>query len=158
MTQEATTVDLDNVVTNFTNITEEPPKDINRTEFIVLTSIVAPLTFFGNLLILICLVAPLSFFGNLLILICFVKEKKLRFFGNYFVISLATTDMISGVVVAGKNSNFITSGIRPVNPFGSQYGSQTSFTYLPFHAAVKLRMLRMISGVVVAGKNSNFIA
>ena len=142
MTQEATTVDLDNVVTNFTNITEEPPKDINRTEFIVLTSIVA----------------PLSFFGNLLILICFVKEKKLRFFGNYFVISLATTDMISGVVVAGKNSNFITSGIRPVNPFGSQYGSQTSFTYLPFHAAVKLRMLRMISGVVVAGKNSNFIA
>ena len=93
MTREATTVDLDNVTTNFTNITEEPPKDINRTEFIILTSIVA----------------PLSFFGNLLILICFVKEKKLRFFGNYFVISLATTDMISGVVVAGKKSNFITS-------------------------------------------------
>ena len=83
MTQEATTVIFDNVTTN---VTEEPPKDINRAEFIVLTSIVA----------------PLSFIGNLLILICFAKEKKLRFFGNYFVISLAAADMISGVVVAGN--------------------------------------------------------
>ena len=86
MSQEVTTVVLDNL-TNFTNVTEESREDIDRTEFIVLTS----------------LVAPLSFFGNLLILICFAKEKKLRFFGNYFVRSLATTNMISGVVFAGNN-------------------------------------------------------
>ena len=92
MIQETTTVELNNVTTNLTNITDEPADDINRTEFIVLTSVVA----------------PSSFFGNLLILICFMKEKKLRFFGNYFVMSLATTNMISGVVVAGKNFKFIT--------------------------------------------------
>ena len=63
MSVEVTTSELtpDNATTNATNGTTAT-LEVNRTEFIVLT----------------CIIAPLSFFGNLLIIICFIKEKKLR--------------------------------------------------------------------------------
>ena len=48
------------------------------------------------------LFACMCFFGNSLILLTFMKKKKLRYFGNYFLMSLSVTDLITTFNIASK--------------------------------------------------------
>ncbi len=48
------------------------------------------------------IVSFMCFFGNLAILLTFTKKKKLRYFGNYFLMSLSLTDLITTFNVASK--------------------------------------------------------
>ena len=46
-------------------------------------------------------VSFLCVFGNLTILYTFIRKKKIRYFGNYFLMSLSVTDLLTGYNVAG---------------------------------------------------------
>lgn len=50
--------------------------------------------------VIIAFVACLTFFGNVLVVVAFVTQKKLRTFGNYFILNLAFTDLIVGILMA----------------------------------------------------------
>ena len=54
---------------------------------------------FGIINGIVCVMAVL---GNLIILVTFMKNKKLRYFGNYFLMSLSVSDFINGIFQAGK--------------------------------------------------------
>ena len=49
--------------------------------------------------IVIAVVAIVTFFGNMLVVIAFITQRKLRTFGNYFILNLAFTDLIVGVLM-----------------------------------------------------------
>ena len=46
-------------------------------------------------------VSFLCVFGNLTILYTFIRKKKIRYFGNYFLMSLSVTDLLTGYNAAG---------------------------------------------------------
>ncbi|KAK2166800.1 hypothetical protein LSH36_35g06023 [Paralvinella palmiformis] len=63
---------------------------------------VAPLHTTNELILLAILIGLLAFLtlsGNLLVIIAFIKDEKLRTFGNYFILNLSVTDLMIGVLI-----------------------------------------------------------
>ncbi len=83
---------------NFTIFTVEPTPNLTKSEGVVKEG--HDYHIFG-----ICngVNTFMAVLGNAIIIITFMKNKKLRYFGNYFLMSLSITDFINGIFQAGKS-------------------------------------------------------
>ena len=61
---------------------------------------------------LVGLVALLTIAGNTLVIVAFGVDRKLRSFGNYFIINLAISDLIVGILVAPRLRRSTSVGLE----------------------------------------------
>ena len=85
----------DTVLTIIQNLTTGP-----ESEVVLIGVHDYPLVYQIMIGIVIAVVAIVTFFGNVLVVMAFITQRKLRTFGNYFILNLAFTDLIVGVLMA----------------------------------------------------------
>lgn len=72
--------------------------------------------FTGAVIALVFAVSLLTVLGNILVLVAFSLERTLRIPSNYFIASLAVTDLLIGLFSMPAYTLFLTLGYWPLGP------------------------------------------